>query len=227
MSLRLFYRQCGSALCATASGCDWPRLPICSERSAFGAHVRWMGLGPRPWRFNFIAFILLPLAEATADWLLGADFLGRARRGGAWRADRQIGVGQRRLVAALWVCFLIIQPGSGAVPLLGASIALGTGSTHRRLSQCHPSPGGNGARRHDRFLVRGQFAGSAGPADAAFRRAYTTGPTWGVLAGLALAGGLAQLTLTGALRLAPVALVMPMDYTSLLWATLLGTVDIR
>ena len=28
--------------------------------------------------------------------------------------------------------------------------------------------------------------------------------------------------LTAALRLAPVALVMPMDYTSLLWATLLG-----
>ena len=33
----------------------------------------------------------------------------------------------------------------------------------------------------------------------------------------------AQLTLTGALRLAPVALVMPMDYTSLLWAVLLGS----
>jgi len=47
--------------------------------------------------------------------------------------------------------------------------------------------------------------------------------TWAILAGLALAGGLAQLTLTGALRLAPVALVMPMDYTSLIWAVLLGT----
>ena len=46
--------------------------------------------------------------------------------------------------------------------------------------------------------------------------------TWWIVAGLALAGGLAQLTLTGALRLAPVALVMPMDYTSLLWATVLG-----
>ena len=46
--------------------------------------------------------------------------------------------------------------------------------------------------------------------------------TWAILAGLALAGGLAQLTLTGALRLAPVALVMPMDYTSLLWAAMLG-----
>jgi drug/metabolite transporter (DMT)-like permease len=39
---------------------------------------------------------------------------------------------------------------------------------------------------------------------------------------MALVGGLAQLTLTGALRLAPVALVMPMDYTSLIWAVLLG-----
>ena len=44
-----------------------------------------------------------------------------------------------------------------------------------------------------------------------------------MLAGLALTGGLAQLTLTGALRLAPVAMVMPMDYTSLLWALLLGS----
>ena len=40
-----------------------------------------------------------------------------------------------------------------------------------------------------------------------------------ILGGLALSGGLAQLTLTGALRLAPVALVMPMDYTSLIWAS--------
>jgi len=47
--------------------------------------------------------------------------------------------------------------------------------------------------------------------------------TWEILAGLALSGGIAQLTLTGALRLAPVALVMPMDYTSLLWAMLLGS----
>ena len=46
--------------------------------------------------------------------------------------------------------------------------------------------------------------------------------TWAILGGLALAGGLAQLTLTGALRLAPVALVMPMDYTSLIWAMLFG-----
>jgi drug/metabolite transporter (DMT)-like permease len=46
--------------------------------------------------------------------------------------------------------------------------------------------------------------------------------TWAILGGMALAGGLAQLALTASLRLAPVALVMPMDYTSLIWATMFG-----
>jgi len=46
--------------------------------------------------------------------------------------------------------------------------------------------------------------------------------TFGAIAALSLAGGIAQLALTGALRLAPVALVMPMDYSALLWATLFG-----
>jgi drug/metabolite transporter (DMT)-like permease len=45
---------------------------------------------------------------------------------------------------------------------------------------------------------------------------------WTILFVVALSGGLAQLTLTAALRFAPVALVMPMDYTMLIWASLLG-----
>jgi drug/metabolite transporter (DMT)-like permease len=45
---------------------------------------------------------------------------------------------------------------------------------------------------------------------------------FGVLAIMAIAGGAAQLFLTGALRFAPVALVMPMDYLSLIWSSLLG-----
>jgi drug/metabolite transporter (DMT)-like permease len=46
--------------------------------------------------------------------------------------------------------------------------------------------------------------------------------TFAAMAGLGLAGGVAQLALTGALRFAPVSLVVPMDYSSLLWASLLG-----
>jgi drug/metabolite transporter (DMT)-like permease len=46
--------------------------------------------------------------------------------------------------------------------------------------------------------------------------------TWAVLIGLGLAGGCGQLFLTSALRYAPVAVVVPFDYTQLICAVLLG-----
>jgi len=46
--------------------------------------------------------------------------------------------------------------------------------------------------------------------------------TWAILAALGLFGGLGQLFLTSALRFAPVSVVVPFDYTQLLWAVLLG-----
>lgn len=45
---------------------------------------------------------------------------------------------------------------------------------------------------------------------------------WLLLFTLGFLGAVAQLSLTGALRLAPVAVVIPMDYTALLWAILCG-----
>lgn len=45
---------------------------------------------------------------------------------------------------------------------------------------------------------------------------------WALLIGLGLLGAVAQLSLTGALRLAPVAVVTPMDYSSLLWSIACG-----
>jgi drug/metabolite transporter (DMT)-like permease len=46
--------------------------------------------------------------------------------------------------------------------------------------------------------------------------------TWLVLFGLGSFGGVAQLLLTASLRYAPVPVVVPFDYTQLLWAVLLG-----
>ena len=46
--------------------------------------------------------------------------------------------------------------------------------------------------------------------------------TWLVLTGLGLFGGFGQLFLTSSLRFAPVSVVVPFDYTQLLWAVLLG-----
>lgn len=46
--------------------------------------------------------------------------------------------------------------------------------------------------------------------------------TWLILAGLGLSGGVGQLFLTSSLRFAPVPVVVPFDYSQLLWAVLLG-----
>lgn len=46
--------------------------------------------------------------------------------------------------------------------------------------------------------------------------------TWAILVALGLFGGLGQLFLTSSLRFAPVPVVVPFDYTQLLWAVLLG-----
>ena len=48
------------------------------------------------------------------------------------------------------------------------------------------------------------------------------GPTWAILLALGTFGGLGQLFLTSALRFAPVSVVVPFDYSQLIWAVLLG-----
>ena len=45
---------------------------------------------------------------------------------------------------------------------------------------------------------------------------------WLLLIGIGVAGNLGQIALTSALKLGPVSIVVPMDYSSLLWATLYG-----
>ena len=46
--------------------------------------------------------------------------------------------------------------------------------------------------------------------------------TWAILLGLGAFGGFGQIFLTASLRFAPVSVVVPFDYTQLLWAVLLG-----
>ena len=46
--------------------------------------------------------------------------------------------------------------------------------------------------------------------------------TWGLLVLLGMTGGAAQLLMTFALRWAPVSIVIPMDYSQLIWATWAG-----
>jgi drug/metabolite transporter (DMT)-like permease len=178
-----------------------------------------MALGVSAMGLNFLAVTLLPLAEATAigftvplfSTILAALLLGEAT--GRWRWGA--------VATGFAGVLLIVQPGSGEVPLGGVAVAilaaLLTASVTiviRRLGRTEPAT-----------TTVFWFAVSSliplGLLMLAFGRAHDLG-TFALLAGLALAGGLAQLTLTASLRLAPVALVMPMDYSMLLWSTLLG-----
>ena len=214
----LFYRQCGSALCAVGLVAAGPGFRSLHSKRV-GSHVGRMALGMVAMVLNFLAMIMLPLAEATAigfsvpifSTVLAAMLLGEPT--GKWRWGA--------VACGFLGVVLIIQPGSGEVPVLGASVALSaallTASVTIVIRQL-------GKTERASTTVFWFAASSLVPLAVMmiWFAKWHDPATWAILGGLALAGGLAQLTLTGALRLAPVALVMPMDYTSLIWALLLG-----
>ncbi|MFL6737229.1 MAG: DMT family transporter [Sphingomonas sp.] len=214
----LFYRQCGSALCATGLVALRPGFASLRTRRV-SAHVGRMALGLGAMGFNFLAFILLPLAEATTigfsvpifSVILAAVVLDEPT--GKWRWGA--------VAAGFAGVLLIVQPGSGHVPLLGASVALVAALMTASVTIVIRRLGATERAATTVFWFAVSSLVPLGLAMLVFGRSHDT-RSWMMLGGLALAGGLAQLTLTGALRLAPVALVMPMDYTSLLWALLLG-----
>jgi drug/metabolite transporter (DMT)-like permease len=215
----LFYRQCGSALAATAFVGLGPGFQSLRTKRVW-AHVGRMALGIAAMGFNFLAFILLPLAEATTIGfsvpvfavVLAAVLLGEPT--GKWRWGA--------VAAGFAGVLIIVQPGSGGVPLLGASVALAAALLTASVTIVIRKLGATERAATTVFWFAVSSLLPLGIMLLWFANAHDR-ETWLIIAGLALAGGIGQLTLTGALRLAPVALVMPMDYTSLLWAVLLGS----
>ena len=214
----LFWRQLGSAICATAWVAMGPGFETLRTKR-IGAHVTRMGIGLTAMFLNFLAMTLLPLAEATAigfsvpifSVVLAALVLGEPT--GKWRWGAV-------MVGFLGV-LVVVQPGSSHLPLEGGAVAVVAALLTAAVTIVIRRLGATEAAATTVFwfavsslvplaLLMPWFAEAHDPV------------TWAIVAGLSLAGGLAQLTLTGALRLAPVALVMPMDYTSLIWATLFG-----
>ena len=214
----LFYRQVGSTACATVlviMGAGFASL----RTKRAGAHFVRMALGMVAMALNFLAIILLPLAEATAigfsvplfSTILAALLLGEAT--GKWRWGAS--------AAGFAGVLLIVQPGGSQIQLGGAAIALIGALVTACVTIMIRQLGATERTTTIVFLFAVSSLFPMGVLMAWFGQKHDLG-TWWLLAAMALAGGLAQLTLTGSLRLAPVAVVMPMDYTSLLWATVLG-----
>ena len=116
---------------------------------------------------------------------------------------------------------LVVQPGHNGILLIGGTVAIagaivtaGVTIQLRRLTRTEPT----GA------IVFWFSLSSLIPLGIAmlFVGQSHDGVAIAYIAGLSLAGAVAQILLTASLRHAPVAAALTMDYTAILWSTLLG-----
>jgi drug/metabolite transporter (DMT)-like permease len=214
----LFYRQVGSTVCSITVVIAGPGI-VSLRTKRVRAHVFRMGLGLSAMALNFLAMILLPLADATAigfsvpifSTVLAALLLGEVT--GKWRWGA--------VAAGFAGVLLIVQPGGGHVPLHGAAVALVGALMTACVTIMIRKLGATERSTTTVFWFASSSLVPLGLLLPWFVQAHDP-VTWEILAAMALAGGLAQLMLTASLRLASVALVMPMDYTGLIWAALLS-----
>jgi drug/metabolite transporter (DMT)-like permease len=215
----LFFRQFGACLLVSGVIAAGPGLPSVATKR-LPAHVVRAIVGLSAMAFTFNGIVALPLAEATTigftvpifATILGALVLREPTGWHRWGA-----------VAAGFAGVLIVaQPGSGDhFPLWGAGCALagafGTASVSILLRQI-------GKTESALTTVFWFSALSLIPLSVFYAQAAQPHDlvAWVCLASVGIFGGLAQIAMTTSLRLGPVSVVVPMDYSSLLWATLLG-----
>jgi len=214
----LFYRQFGAAILVAAVIAAGPGLRTVATKR-LPAHVLRAIVGLSAMALSFNGILALPLAEATTigftapafATILGAVLLGEPT--GRWRWGA---------VALGFVGVLIVvQPGGGTIPLRGGGFALagafGTACVTILLRQI-------GRTESAPTTVFWFSVLSLVPLSLFYLPiAHAHGAaTWAALAAIGTLGGCAQLAMTGSLRLGPVSVVVPMDYSSLLWATMLG-----
>jgi drug/metabolite transporter (DMT)-like permease len=183
------------------------------------AHLARSILGAVSILATFQALIMLPLAAAITIGFTAPIFATLLSA-----AILREPVGLRRWTAvALGFAGIVIatRPGEVALPLLGIAVAvfsaLGQGSvtvTLRHLGRTE-----NPASIVFWFFAFCTLCGGIG---LPFYGRVHDATTFALLVAGGTAGGAMQLMMTAALRLAPVSVVAPFDYSQILWAVLLG-----
>jgi drug/metabolite transporter (DMT)-like permease len=183
------------------------------------AHL-WRGtIGLSTMVVAFTAVTLLPLAEATTLSFIAPLFSVALS---ALFLSEQVGRHRWTAVAVgLLGVLVVMQPGGAHLEPLGLGLAVlaalgvaGVTITLRQIGRTERTPTIVLWFTCLSMLGTGVFLPFCGQAhDPA---------TWAILLGLGLSGGIGQLFLTSSLRFAPVPVVVPFDYTQLLWAVLLG-----
>lgn len=184
-----------------------------------GVHASRMMLGLTGMLLNFLSYILLPPAEAATigftmpifGTILSALILREVTGIHRWAAV---------LVGFVGV-LVIVRPDAGHFPIQGVAVAIAAALVTASVSLVLRELGRTEAAGVVVFwftILSMIPLGIAMPFVAQAHDALT----WGLLLVIGLFGGIAQLCLTAALRWAPVSVVLPMDYTTIIWTTLLG-----
>ena len=214
----LFYRQFGAAWLVglvVMLGPGW--RSVATRRMP--AHLLRTAVGLAAMACGFAAIVYLPLAEATSigftmpifATVLGAVILREPTGWHRWVA----------VAAGFAGVLIVVRPSDVHFPLWAALVGLAgaflTANVSILLRQI--------ARTEAALTTVFWFSVlSLAPLALVYAFAAQAHPltTWLLLAGVGLLGGGAQVAMTAALGLGPVSVVVPMDYTALLWATLLG-----
>lgn len=216
----LFFRQALALPVVCATVMIGPGLTTLRTQR-LPAHILRTSIGLASMSFMFTTVILLPLAEATTlqftvpifATILGAVVLREATGKHRWAA----------VIAGFIGVVIVAQPGSGHIPLLGAATGLAAALLSATVSILLRHIGKTEPATTTVFYfsllslvpLAPFFLMSVGAHDPW---------TWGLLVLIGLTGGVGQIGMTNSLSLAPVAVVVPMDYSGLIWATLYGWV---
>lgn len=214
----LFFRQLGAAtLVGTVIACGPGLGSVATKR--LPAHIGRAVVGLSAMAFTFSGIVALPLAEATTigfsvpifATILGALVLREPTGWHRWAAVFTGFVG----------VLVVAQPGGAHVSVGGVACAVagafGTACVSILLRQI----GRTEAALTTVFWFSTLSLVPMGLIYTQVAQAHD-GVAWACLAGVGLLGGCAQIAMTLSLKLGPVTIVVPMDYSSLLWATLFG-----
>jgi drug/metabolite transporter (DMT)-like permease len=198
----LFWRFALALVPMTIWALAGPGIEAVKTRRPF-AHIWRAAIGFVGMGFGYWSLTLLPLAEATAisfaaplfATILSALFLSEAVGWHRWGA----------VLAGFTGVLLVMQPQNASLPIDGLVIALisafGVACVMITIRQISKT---------ERAFTTVYWFTAHSPA------------AWLAIVAIAGLGGTAQLLLTASLRLAPVGVVAPFDYSQLVWAILLG-----
>ncbi|MGC4252041.1 MAG: DMT family transporter [Sphingobium sp.] len=214
----LFYRQLVAmpvvfGYVAMSGGLRYIRL------RRIGGHASRTAMGLIGMALNFGAFILLPPAEATTigftmpifGTIIAALFLHEPTGIHRWGA----------VLLGFMGVLVMVQPDSGHFPMLGVAVALAGALNTVLVSILLRQLG----RTENAGTIVFWFTALSLPPlgiGAFFYSQAHDMVAWGLVALIGVAGAVGQILLTAALRWGPLSIVLPMDYSTIIWTTLLG-----